>query len=76
MEPGDELYSFPFCQEVDRVEHAYRITAKGGHLFAVEKDGAVIAELTNSMGWRQTSGEPLEKGLMDKICNRIDAHYA
>ncbi|SEN02877.1 hypothetical protein SAMN05192574_102229 [Mucilaginibacter gossypiicola] len=76
MEPDEELHSFQFCQEVSGVEHDYRITEMANHVFGVEKDGVVIAEVTNDTNWKQLSGEPLEKALLHKICDRIEDHYA
>lgn len=75
MEPEDELHSFQYCEEVSGAEHAYRITENAGHIFGVEKDGVVVAELTNDCEWKQLSGAPLDKALLQKICDRIEDHY-
>lgn len=77
MEKTEEaLHSFPFCEEVGGVEHAYRITENPDHRFGVEKDGKLIAEVSNDCEWQQISGEPLEEQLLQKICDRIEDHYA
>jgi hypothetical protein len=76
MESEEELHSFQFCQEASGVEHDYRITEKANHIFGVEKDGIVVAEVTNGTHWIQLSGKPLDKELLQKICDRIEDHYA
>ena len=76
MEPEEELHSFQFCEEVSGVEHDYRITEKANHVFGIEKDGVVIAEVTNDTHWIQLSGIPFDKDLLHKICDRIEDHYA
>lgn len=77
MEPeNEELQSFQFCEEVSGVEHDYRITEKANHIFGVEKDGVIVAEVTNDCEWKQVSGAPLEKSLLQKIGDRIEDHYA
>jgi hypothetical protein len=76
MEPGEELHSFQFCEEVSGVEHDYRITEKNNHTFGLEKDGVVVAELTNDCEWKQVSGAPFDRALLQRICDRIEDHYA
>jgi hypothetical protein len=76
MEPEEELHSFPFCEAIAGQEHSYRITEKAPHVFGVEKDGVVIAELTNDSHWIQLSGKALEPALLQRICDRIEDHYA
>jgi len=75
MEQDEPLHSFQFCEEVDGVEHDYRITEKADHIFGVEKDGELIAELTNNNRWEQLSGTQLPKPLIQKISDRIEDHY-
>jgi len=75
MEPEEKLHSFPFCEEVSGIEHSYRITEKNNHSFGLEKDGVVVAEVANDCVWKQVSGAPLEKALLQKICDRIEDHY-
>lgn len=67
MEPEEKLHSFPFCEEISGVEHAYRITEKSNHTFGLEKDGVVAAEVTNDCGWKQLSGAPLGQALLEKF---------
>ncbi|MES2275431.1 MAG: hypothetical protein V4592_05385 [Bacteroidota bacterium] len=76
MEPEEELHSFQFCQEVSGIEHDYRITEMGNHIFGIEKDGKVVAEITNETHWKQLSGKPLDSALLQKIGDRIEDHYA
>jgi hypothetical protein len=76
MEPEEELHSFQFCEEVSGLEHSYRITKTTAQVFGVEKDGVVIAELTNDGHWIQVSGAPLETALLQKIGDRIEDHDA
>jgi hypothetical protein len=64
------------CQEVSGVEHDYRITEKAVHVFRLEQEGLLIAELTNDNRWLRLSGKPLDKELFQRICNRIQQHYA
>lgn len=71
----NELHSFPFCEEVDGIEHNYRITESPDHTFGVEKDGLLIAEISNDSEWRQKSGEALDERLLQKICDRIRDRY-
>lgn len=76
MMESEELHSFPFCEEVSGVEHAYRITEQANHVFGVEKDGVLIAELSSDGQWEQRSGTPLDAQLLQKIGDRIEDHYA
>jgi hypothetical protein len=76
MEPEEELHSFQFCQQVAGIEYDYRITEKANHAFGIEKDGVVIAEVTNDCEWKQLSGLPINEVLFRKICDRIEDHYA
>ncbi|QEM04975.1 hypothetical protein DIU31_016175 [Mucilaginibacter rubeus] len=76
MEPEEELHSFQFCEEVAGVEHDYRITEMAAHVFGVEKDGVVIAEICNDSYWKQVSGATLDQALIGKIGDRIEDHYA
>ncbi|TSJ44420.1 hypothetical protein FO440_09645 [Mucilaginibacter corticis] len=73
---SEELHSFAFCEAISGVEHAYRITEQADHVFGVEKDGVLIAELSFDSVWKQLSGNPLENQLFQKICDRIEDHYA
>lgn|GEM_PF-2738922 len=72
----EQMHSFQFCEEIAGIEHAYRITEKSNHIFGVEKDGAVIAEVTNDCEWKQLTGVPLTKTMLQKIGDRIEDHYA
>lgn len=76
MEPEEKLHSFPFCEEISGIEHAFRITEKNDHTFGLEKDGVVVAEVTNDCEWKQVSGAPLENALLQKVCDRIEDHYS
>ena len=75
MEPEEELHSFQFCEEVSGVEHDYRITEKADHIFGVEKDGVVVAEVTYNDQWLQLSGAKLDDSVIRKIGERIEDHY-
>jgi hypothetical protein len=77
MEPENEqFHSFQFCEQVAGVEHDYRITEMANHVFGLEKDGVVVAEVTNDCEWKQLSGVPVDNQLLHKICDRIEEHYA
>jgi hypothetical protein len=73
MEPEEELHSFPYSETIDGVEHNYRIT-QNDNKYGIEKDGIVIAEVEHGENWKQLSGEPLFKELLNSICDQIEAH--
>lgn len=76
MEKTEEhLHSFPFCENIDGIEHTYRITENANHSYGLEKDGMLIAEVSNDCERRRISGEALEERLLQKICDRIEDHY-
>lgn len=74
MEPEEELQSFPYDATIAGKEHHYRIT-QDEEKYGIEQDGVVIAEVAHDDDWRQLSGEPLSKELLDSICDHIEAHY-
>lgn len=76
MAPEEKLHSFPFCEVLDGVEHSYRITEMATHVFGVEKDGVVIAEVYYDGKWCQSGGDGLDPALLQKIGDRIEDHYA
>lgn len=71
-----ELDSFYFKENINGVEHDYRITQHANH-YGVEFDGIVIAELKlNELGlWEQTSGVKLPPEVIEKIGDKIEDHY-
>lgn len=74
MEQEEELHSFPYEATIGGRKHAYRIT-QDNDKYGVEQDGLVIAEISHGEQWQQLSGKPLEKELLQSICDQIEAHY-
>ena len=74
MKPEDELQSFSDSETGDGVGHHYRITQDEDR-YGIEKDGVVIAELSDESGWKQLSGAKLSKELVESICNHIESHF-
>jgi hypothetical protein len=74
MESEEELHSFPYSETIDGVEHNYRIT-QNDEKYGIEKDGVNIAEVEHGDRWKQLSGEPLTRELLESICDQIEAHY-
>ena len=75
MEQLEILETFTFCELEQKKEHSYRVTAHEQQ-YALERDGRFIAELNHGNGtWEQASGTPLSTKLINKIGDRIEAHY-
>lgn len=72
----EQLNSFPFCEAIAGVEHTYRITEKAAHVFGIEKDGVVVAELYCDGQWCQANGCKLDSAQLQKIGDCIEDHYA
>ena len=68
MKPEDELHSFSYSETVDGVEHNYRITQDEDR-YGIEKDGVVIAELSDESSWKQLSGAKLSKEWLKAFVN-------
>jgi hypothetical protein len=75
MEQEEELHSFPYDTSIPGTEHHYHITQKEHH-YGIEQDGVVIAAVqTVSGSWKQVSGEPLSRELLNSICAHIQSHH-
>jgi hypothetical protein len=74
MEQEEELHSFPYNETINGIEHNYRIT-QNEEKYGIEKDGINIAEIEHGEHWKQLTGEPLKKQLLDSICDQIETHY-
>ena len=63
--------SFTFAEQIDDVEHHFRVTDNEGH-FGVERDGIFIAVIEQFEEWEQTEGKPLGDDLFNKIVSKIE----